>query len=139
MRSFHAAGAGSQTSMPMPAEVDGALAAPGLPGPTTNFTRQTSAAAAGGVPVVPDSASGSPCLNDLTSTTVVLASGLNAVFMLSLQVSATAGAGAGAGAGLSLPPQAARSAPVDAAAHAAQSRCKGRERAGALSPVRPVV
>jgi len=42
----------------------------------------------GGVPVVPDNAMGSPALNDLTSSTVVFASGLNAAFIVSSQVSA---------------------------------------------------
>src|SRR5450432_4537376 len=42
-RSFQLAGVGNQTSMPMPADVDGASAGPGLPGPTMIFTRQRSA------------------------------------------------------------------------------------------------
>src|SRR5687768_3350194 len=109
MRSFHAVGAGSHTSIPMPAEVDGASAVPALPGPTTILTRHRSLPATGGAgdAGVAVSASGSPCLNDLTATTCVFASGLKAVFMLSSQVSATgaeAGAGAGAEAGASSPP-----------------------------------
>ena len=50
-----------------------------------------------GVAGVPDSASASPFLKALTATTVVLASGLKAVFMVSSHASAV-GAGAGAGA-----------------------------------------
>src|SRR6478672_6437420 len=66
---FQFAGAGSQISMPMPGDVDGALAAPGLPGPTLSLTKQRSFAATGGVPVVPDNAMGSPALNDFTGST----------------------------------------------------------------------
>ena len=87
--SFQFAGASAARSpMPMPGDVDGALAGPGLPGPTLSLTKQRSFAATGGVPVVPDKAIGSPALNDLTSSTVVFASGLNAVFIVSSQVSA---------------------------------------------------
>ena len=55
-----------------------------LPGPTFSLTMQTSLAAVG-VPALalPDSSKGSPFLNDFTVTTVVLASGLNAVFKAS--------------------------------------------------------
>ena len=120
MRWFQLAFDGSQASMPMPADVDGAPAGPALPGPTINLTRQTSFTATGGVGVagVPDSASESPFLNDFTSVTVVFASGLNAVFSVSSQ---TSGVAAGAPpTGLpappsSLPPQAARSAVATAA------------------------
>src|SRR6476619_4107279 len=108
--SFQLAAVGSQISMPIPGEVEGALAAPVLPGPTLSLTKQRSFAATGGVPVVPGKAIGSPALNDLTSSTVVFASGLNAVFIVSSQVSAT-GADTGASAALlSLPPQATGSA-----------------------------
>src|ERR1700682_3832338 len=41
-RPFHVAVEGSQISMPIPAEVDGASAGPGLPGPTFSLTRHTS-------------------------------------------------------------------------------------------------
>src|SRR3982751_2546334 len=37
-RLFQFAAEGSQISMPIPAEVDGAAAGPGLPGPTSTFT-----------------------------------------------------------------------------------------------------
>src|SRR5260221_13079229 len=46
-RAFHAAFAGSQTSMPMPAVVDGALAGPGWPGPTSSLTKHMSLLATG--------------------------------------------------------------------------------------------
>src|SRR5689334_3129505 len=126
MREFHAAGEGSHTSMPMPDELEGAEGdASAKPGPTTSFTRHMSAAAVGGVPVVPDSASASPCLNDFTSTTLVFASGAKAVFIVSSQASSVgAGGGAGgvgAGAGLSPPPQAATSTPADPTAQAQKS------------------
>jgi hypothetical protein len=93
-RPFHVAGEGSQISMPIPAEVDGASAGPGLPGPTFNLTRHTSfeATSGGGDAGVPDNASRSPFLNALTKVTVVLASGLNAVFIQSSQVNAMVGA-----------------------------------------------
>ena len=42
---------GSQTSMPMPAEVEGSPAGPGLPGPTSSLTTQTSLSATGGAGV----------------------------------------------------------------------------------------
>src|ERR1041384_5755802 len=45
MRLFQLAGDGSHTSMPMPADVDGSPAGPGLPGPTSSLTTQTSLAA----------------------------------------------------------------------------------------------
>src|SRR6185295_7749492 len=65
MRLFQLAGAGSHTSMPIPGEVEGAPAGPGLPGPTSSLTMQTSAAAIGvvgpGVPSV--SASLLECLD----------------------------------------------------------------------------
>jgi hypothetical protein len=139
---FQAVVAGSHTSMPMPAELEGALAdASAKPGPTTSLTRHRSVAAVGGVPVVPGSARGSPCLNDLTSTTVVSASGLNAAFMLSSQLSNAAGGagvGAGAGAGLSLPPQPVMRAPLAAAAQAkdsSRSRPSSEDEPIVLSPV----
>src|SRR5262245_22592032 len=108
---FQFAGAGSQISIPMPAEVDGAPAGPGLPGPTISFTRQTSLAAVGGggVAGAPDSASKSPFLKALTSVTVVLASGLKAVFIVSSHTKAV-GAGVGAAASALLPPQASSNA-----------------------------
>src|SRR3954470_13209959 len=46
-RLFQLALAGNQISMPMPAEVDGAPAGPGLPGPTLSLTMQMSLAAMG--------------------------------------------------------------------------------------------
>src|SRR5262245_53738385 len=95
----------------MPVEVDGAPAGPGLPGPTSSFTRHTSLAAVGGVGLVgvPDSASGSPFLKALTSVTVVLASGLKAVFIVSSHTKAV-GAGVGVAAGALRPPQASSNA-----------------------------
>src|SRR5678815_5021109 len=96
MRPFQFAGEGSHTSMPIPAEVEGAEAGPGFPGATLSLTRHRSFGATDGD--VPDNVNGSPFLNCLTSNTVVLASGLNAVLMLSSHVSAV-GCGAGAGAG----------------------------------------
>src|ERR1039458_7829661 len=105
MRWFQFAVVGSQTSIPMPAEVDGAPAGPGLPGPTWSFTKQRSFPAVGVVDVgVPVSRRESPFLNCFTNSTVVLASGGKAVFMESSQVSAT-GADAGAGVeGVDPPP-----------------------------------
>ena len=77
-----------------------------------------------GVVAVP-SVRASPFLNDLTSSTVVFASGLNAVFIVSSQVSATgAGAGAGAGAALS-------SSPLQPATSTAASENKEATRARA--------
>src|SRR5450432_4570512 len=102
--------------MPMPGEVDGALAGPGLPGPTLSLTRHTSLVAIG--VVAAPSVRASPFLKDFTRSTVVLASGLKAVFVVSSQVSAVgtaAGAGAGAGAGASLPPPHATGSTHDAA------------------------
>src|SRR5215470_16323901 len=94
IRLFQLAAVGSQISNPMPAEVDGAPAGPDCPGPTFSLTRHRSAAAVGGVgPVVAPSAIGSPCLNACTSSTVVLSSGLNAVFMESSQRSTAASTG----------------------------------------------
>src|SRR6478672_10245935 len=82
MRWFQFSRAGSQISMPIPGEVDGAPAGPGFPGPTSSLTMQTSLAAmgGGGVAGVPESASASPFLNALTSNTVVSESGWNSVF-----------------------------------------------------------
>ena len=76
--------------MPIPADVDGAEAGPGFPGPTLSFTRQRSFGAmlGGGLAGVPDKAKGSPFLKALTSNTVVSASGLNAAFMLSSHANA---------------------------------------------------
>ena len=94
MRLFQLPGAGSQTSMPIPGEVDGAPAGPGLPGPTSSLTMQTSLVAVGVVDVAaPLASNGSPFLNALTSNTLVLASGANPVFIVSLQdrVAGTAG------------------------------------------------
>ena len=89
IRLFQLARAGSQTSMPMPAEVEGKPAGPGLPGPTSSLTTQTSLSATGGAGVagVPDRASASPLLNALTSSTVVRESGLNSSFIVSSQAS----------------------------------------------------
>jgi hypothetical protein len=42
MRRFHLLSPGSQISMPMPCEVEGASAGPGLPGPTSSLTTHTS-------------------------------------------------------------------------------------------------
>src|SRR5215831_4144008 len=80
---FHALGVGSHTSIPMPGEVEGAPDPSWNPGPTTILTKHKSAAAVGGVGVagVPDNARESPCLNAWTSTTLVLESGLKAVFI----------------------------------------------------------
>jgi hypothetical protein len=76
-----------------------------LPGPTWSFTKQRSFPAVGVVDVgVPVSRRESPFLNCFTNSTVVLASGVKAVFMESSQVSAT-GADAGAGVeGVDPPP-----------------------------------
>ena len=38
-RPFQVSGGGSQISMPMPGDVEGASAGPGLPGPTMSLTR----------------------------------------------------------------------------------------------------
>src|SRR5258705_162632 len=114
--------------MPIPGEVEGALAAPALPGPTSSLTKHRSLAAVGvlGVTTVPDKAIWSPALNDLTSATVVFASGLNAVFIVSSQANATgAGGGAGAAGGggaSSPPPQACRAARVANAPESASRR-----------------
>src|SRR5471032_1933191 len=72
--------------MPIPGEVEGAPAGPGLPGPTFSFTRHSSLGAStlDGVPVRFISW---PFLKAWTSVTVVFASGLNAAFMESSQVS----------------------------------------------------
>src|SRR5262245_49704754 len=77
-RRFQFAAVGNQTSMPMPAEVDGASAGPGFPGPTLSLTRHTSlaASAGGGDAGVSGSASGSPLANALTNVTFVSALGL---------------------------------------------------------------
>ena len=93
---FQAAFAGSQTSMPMPGEVEGASAGPGLPGPTLSLTMQTSLAASGVAPVaVPPRMSASPFLKALTATTVVSASGLKFALSVSSQASGAALAGGG--------------------------------------------
>src|SRR5216684_1549806 len=85
-RLFQLAGLGSHTSIPMPGEVDGAPAGPGFPGPTFSSTMHRSLAA-----VTPDAVPltliSSLFLNAFTSVTVVFASGLNAVFIESSQVS----------------------------------------------------
>ena len=95
-REFQAAFAGSQTSMPMPGEVEGASAGPGLPGPTLSLTMQTSLAASGVAPVaVPPRMSASPFLKALTATTVVSASGLKFALSVSSQASGAALAGGG--------------------------------------------
>jgi hypothetical protein len=86
--------------MPIPAEVDGAPAVPGLPGPTRSFTKHRSEGAFGVLAfAVPESRSGSLALKAWTSSTEVLASGLKAVFRLSSHFRSATGAGAGAGAG----------------------------------------
>src|ERR1700737_1969686 len=91
MRLFHALAAGSHNSTPMPGDVEGAVPAGSFgswnPGPTTILTRHRSAAALGGVPVLPGNASGSPCLKAFTRTLFVLGSGLKAVFILSSHTS----------------------------------------------------
>src|SRR5262245_56165553 len=51
MRRFQFAGDGNQTSIPMPGDVDGNPAGPGLPGPTSSFTTHTSLAAVDGAGV----------------------------------------------------------------------------------------
>src|SRR5581483_6375075 len=91
MRPFHFAGDGSQISTWIPEDVERAPAGPGLPGPMVSLTRHMSFRAMGGAGVagVPESASGSPFLNALTSVTVVFASGLNAVIMELSHVNAT--------------------------------------------------
>lgn len=64
MRSFQLSGLGSHTSMPMPGDVEGASAGPGLPGPTLSLTTHTSDAAVRVLAVgAPDSSKGSPALN----------------------------------------------------------------------------
>src|SRR3982751_4653361 len=87
MRLFQLPGVGSQISMPIPGEVEGAPTGPEFPGPTSSLTMQTSFAAIGvlafGVPIV----SGSFFLNALTSNTVVSESGWNSVFIESSQLS----------------------------------------------------
>ncbi len=107
MRSFQLAAVGSHTSMPMPAEVDGAPAGPGFPGPTRILTRQTSEGAVGGAGVagVFANAMASPALNDLTSNTVVSTSGLKAVLIPSSQDKPVAGGGLVEDVLSSLPPQ----------------------------------
>ena len=74
MRSFQFFLVGNHSSMPMPGEVEGAPAVPGLPGPTSSLTRQTSlmATGGGGVAGVPDSARASPCLNSFVNSTETL-------------------------------------------------------------------
>src|SRR2546423_27729 len=64
MRWFQFAGDGSQTSMPIPGDVEARPAGPGLPGPTSSFTTHTSLSAAGGARVagVAESAKASPLL-----------------------------------------------------------------------------
>src|SRR2546422_7009492 len=90
---FQAVGAGSQTSRPMPAEVDGAPAGPALPGPTSSFTRHTSAPVTGGAGEarVPDKANESPALKAFTRVKVVFSSGLQAGFILSFHLRAPLG------------------------------------------------
>src|SRR5213075_1090476 len=80
MRWFQLSRDGSQSSMPIPGEVDGAPTGPGLPGPTSSLTMQTSLAAIGVVEVGAPRVSGSFFLNALTSNTVVSESGWNSVF-----------------------------------------------------------
>ena len=71
-RLFQFAGLGSHTSIPIPAEVDGASAGPGFPGPTFSFTKHMSLAAFGVCAVAePERTKGSPFANALTSYTVV--------------------------------------------------------------------
>src|SRR5205085_4345211 len=77
-RLFQLADVGSHTSMPIPAEVDGAPAGPGLPGPTLSFTKHMSLGAVGVEAVaVPPRSSASPFLNAFTARTLVFASGRN--------------------------------------------------------------
>src|SRR3954452_7490693 len=92
---FQLVGAGSQTSIPMPADVDGAAGLPGLPGPTSSFTRHRSAgvAAGAGSAGVPASATGDPAGKACTSSTLVWGSGWKRCVMLSSQLAAAGGAG----------------------------------------------
>src|SRR5580765_3613570 len=85
--SFQLARAGSQISMPMPSENDGAVGGcDGTPGPTNSLTRHMSTAAVIGA-AESTAINRSPALMDLTATTEVLASGLNAVLIPSSQFS----------------------------------------------------
>src|SRR6185295_3692877 len=87
MRWFQFSRVGSQISIPIPGEVEGAPAGPGFPGPTSSLTMQTSFAAIGVVEVGVPRVSGSFCLNALTSNTVVSESGRNSLFIESSQLS----------------------------------------------------
>ena len=89
MRLFQLARAGSQTSMPMPADVEGNPSGPGWPGPTSSLTTHTSLSATGGggVAGVPERARGSPFLKALTSSTLVCRSGLKRSFIVSSHAS----------------------------------------------------
>src|ERR1700754_65962 len=70
---FQTAFSGSQTSTPIPADVEGAPAGPGLPGPMLSLTRHRlkGAVFGAGLAGVPESAIGSPVLKALTKVTVV--------------------------------------------------------------------
>src|SRR6476660_491648 len=74
MRSFQVSRLGSRTSIPIPADVDGAPSGPWFPGPIKSLTIHRSPPAIGVVALgVPVRSSGSPFLNDLTSRTFVSA------------------------------------------------------------------
>ena len=92
---FQFVGVGSQTSIPMPGDVDGAAGSPGLPGPTSSLTRHTSAGAAAGAGSagVPASAMGDPAAKACTSSTVVRGSGRKRCLMPSSQLAVGGGAG----------------------------------------------
>src|SRR5690606_6856522 len=76
------------------ADVEGAPAGPGFPGPTRSLTKHRSACAVNGLlGMIPPESNASPFLNDFTSKTLVKASGLNASFMLSSQLRATGSEG----------------------------------------------
>ena len=92
---FQFVGVGSQTSIPMPGDVDGAVGSPGLPGPTSSFTRHTSAGAAAGAGSagVLASAMGDPAVKACTSSTVVCGSGWKRCLMPSSQLAAARSGG----------------------------------------------
>src|SRR4029078_10223492 len=94
MRSFQFAGAGSQTSMPIPSDQDFAVLSFSAvaPGPTSSLTRHRSAAAViGGLGTSP-AASSSPFLIARTARTIVFSSGRKAVLRPSSQASCCAAA-----------------------------------------------
>lgn len=95
MRWFQRSWLGSQTSMPMPSEVERAAAGPGLPGPTLSLTRHRSAARVT-AEAESETKTLSPCLKRCTATTLVSASGWKADFRPSSQASAGPGLAAAA-------------------------------------------